>query len=64
MNNIKDIMDKKGISIRKLSIDLEMEYAQAHRLVNKKDLSNIQVSTLFKVSEYLGVTVEEIYKNK
>lgn len=60
-NNILKILEKQNISIRKMSIDLKMDYSMAHSLVNRKSLKNTQLITLVKVADYLGVGMEELF---
>lgn len=60
-NNILDILKNKGISIRKMSKDLNMDYSVAHALANRDDLSNITLGRLVEVADYLDVDIKELY---
>lgn len=63
-NNISNLLTKRGLSIRKMSIDLGMDYSATHKLVNREDLGTTQLITVINVAEYLGVSIEELYKIK
>lgn len=63
-NNINILLQKKGISIRKMAIELKMDYKTAHNLANREDLSTTQLGTLKKVADYLEVSIEEMYEEK
>ena len=63
VNNILSILSKNNISILKMSDDLKMNYATAHALVNRKDLSSTKLGTLVNVAEYLDVDIKELYEN-
>lgn len=62
MNNIQELLEKKDTSIRQMAIDLEMDYSVAHKLVTRPSLDNIALKRLKELSEYFGVTIEELYK--
>lgn len=61
-NNIQEILDKKGISILKLSQEMGKSYGPIHELVNRDSLDNTTVSTLVRVAEILGVEIEDLYQ--
>jgi DNA-binding Xre family transcriptional regulator len=61
-SNIKSILEEKGISIRKLSMDLGMAYANAHDLVNREDLADTKLGTLIQVADYLKVSIEDLFE--
>lgn len=69
INNIPDILEKINndrkeedkISIRKMSIDLNISYAGMHRLFNRKDLASTPLGTLNNISNYLGVSLTDLY---
>lgn len=60
-NKIKYLLKEKGISIRQLSMDLNMDYPTAHALVNRKDLKATQLGTLYDVAKYLNVEITALY---
>lgn len=62
MNNIKAILKSKNISIRKLSNGLNMCYSATYKMVNKESLNTTQFGTVIRVAEFLGVSIEELYK--
>lgn len=61
-NNIGNILDEKRISIRELSIGINMDYAGTHRLVNRTNLNTTTLGTLIKIAEYLNVEIQDLYK--
>jgi len=61
-NNIKELLNKKGMSILALSEITHITYANTHALVNRKTLNTTSLDTLIKVSIALDVDVEELYK--
>ena len=61
-NNIKDLLDKQGKSIRGLSKHLETSYSNAWKLVNKGSLEATQLETVVRVAEYLEVDIQDLYK--
>lgn len=60
-NKIKYVLDKKGISIKKLSKGINSPYAFTYTLVNRADLYTTQLGTMAKVAKFLGVRIEELY---
>lgn len=62
LNNIKNILEQKNISIRKMAMDLSYDYSNAYKMVNKKDISYQPIGRLIEVSDYLGVNIEKLYK--
>lgn len=62
MNCIKEVLQQKDISIKKMAEDLKMDYSQAHKLVNRSSLDTIQLATLIKIAVYLDVEIEDLYK--
>jgi len=60
-NNIPNILEKKDISIRKMAIDLGLDYSYVYNLVHKESLATVQLATVVKVAGYLDVKVEELY---
>lgn len=62
MNNIQKLLDRNGLSIRQMSIDLEIDYSVAHKLATRDSLDNIALKRLKELSKYFGVTIEELYE--
>lgn len=60
-NNIKSILEEKGISIRKLSLGINRAYANVHELVNKDSLKYTQLNTLVEIAEFLEVDITDLY---
>ncbi len=63
-NNISTILEKKEISILKLSQGIEMTYAATHALVKREDLSTTQFENIKKIAEFLEVEISELYEDK
>ena len=61
-NNIKDLLEQKEVSIKQLSTVFNDNYSFTHLLVNRKDLSETQAGTLKKTADFLGVSIEDLYK--
>ena len=61
-NNISNLLKERNISIRKMSMDLGLEYSYAHDLVNRKSLSTTHLATLDKMAKYLDIKIEELYQ--
>lgn len=60
-NKIKYLLEEKKTSVRQLSMYLNMDYAAAHALVNRKDLKATQLGTLYDVAKYLNVEITALY---
>ncbi|MFW5649190.1 MAG: helix-turn-helix domain-containing protein [Candidatus Alkaliphilus sp. MAG34] len=60
-NNIKSILEEKGISIRKLSLGINRAYSNVHELVNKDSLKYTQLNTLVEIAEFLEVDITDLY---
>lgn len=61
-NNIPNILDEKRISIRELSLGINMDYAGTHRLVNRTSLNTTTLKTLLKIANYLNVEINDLYR--
>lgn len=61
-NNLEKILDDKGISIRKMSIDLDVRYATAHDLVKRESLATTPLERIVEIASYLNVSIEELYE--
>ena len=56
---INEIRKEKNLSFRELALRCEMEKSSLVKLANKG--TNITMTTLYKVSKGLGVSVSEIF---
>ncbi len=63
-NNIDKILKQKGVSIRKLSFGIKMDYSNTHDLVRRESLKKTHPSTLLKVAEFLDVDIEDLYSRR
>lgn len=63
-NNILNILNKRDISIRKMSIDLGMDYSFAHALVNRRSLGTTKLVTVLKVANYLDVSIYDLFEEE
>lgn len=63
-NNIASILKSRNISVRKMAMDLNMDYSMAHSLVNRKSLMHTQLITLVKIATYLDIDLEELFSLK
>lgn len=61
-NNIPNILDEKRISIRELSLGINMDYAGTYRLVNRTSLNTTTLKTLLKIANYLNIEIQDLYK--
>lgn len=61
-NKIKDILHKKNISIRKLSMIWNKPYAYTYNLVNKDDISTITLGTLQELAHILNTDIKDLYE--
>lgn len=60
-NNILVILQSKDISIKKMSEDIELDYATVHRIVKRKDLSSTSIGRLKLIADYLKVNIVDLY---
>lgn len=63
-NNIPRILKEKDISIRRMAIDLDIDYSTMHGLVNRNSLENTQLGRLVEISKYLNVDIKKLYENR
>lgn len=61
-NNIKKIVEGKGISLFKLSKGTDITYSTIYTLAHREDLGSTSLQTLAKVASYLKVEIEDLYK--
>lgn len=61
-NNINKLLKEKGISIKRLAKETEMDYSTAYRIVHRKDLSRTLLETLVRIATVLKVDLEELYE--
>lgn len=62
-NLIKEAMLKERISIKQLSEELGLTYANTHALVNRKDLLDTKLGTLTDVAKILKIKVTDLYED-
>lgn len=60
-NNIKTMLDANGISIHQLSAAINITYAAAYALVNRKYIDFSRISTIIKVAAYLNIDIKDLY---
>lgn len=59
---LKDFLKKKGISIYALANDCKLPYSTVNDLCNHKvDVENCKAGILKKISDCLGITMDELY---
>lgn len=63
-NNIKKLLEKKGMSIKELARKSDLTYSNTHKLVNREYLDNTYLDTLVKVAVALDVEIDELYTIK
>lgn len=59
--NLKRILKEKGITAYMMSRDLYMNESLIYQIL-RGEIENPRVLTLKKISDYLGVTVDELIK--
>lgn len=60
-NNIKNLLDKKQVSIRQLSKVINMDYSNAYDLVHRESLDNTKVKTLVMIAKFLEIDLEDLW---
>jgi len=63
MNNIKEILNLRGMSINELSKLIEKDYSMTHALVTREDLGSTRLDNLIKVADVLDVDIEQLYSD-
>lgn len=63
-NNIKTILEEKGLSILKLSQAMDKHYSTTHKLVNRETLDTTSLGTLDMVAKTLSVEIKDLYEEK
>lgn len=59
---VRKVREKKGISMRKLALQAEMEYSQLSRI--ERGVTNTTVSTLLALAEAMDIPVKEFFDFK
>lgn len=62
MNNIKDLLDKRNISIRQMSKDLDLAYSVAHKIATRDSIETIALGRIAKIADYLEVPIQKLYE--
>lgn len=60
---LKDILEKKGLSVYKLSKDTGIAYSTINDIViEKTDIKNVSANMLYRMSKYLEISMEVLYE--
>lgn len=59
--NLKQLLEEKNITIYKISKDMNIDSSLLYQIL-RGDVENPRVLTLKKITDYLGVTVDELIK--
>lgn len=62
-SNLKEIIDSRGLSIRKVAGDLDYRFETVRRMYNN-DLKHYPEDLIDKLCSYLGVEVGELLEHK
>ncbi|BAU51898.1 helix-turn-helix domain-containing protein [Mucilaginibacter gotjawali] len=57
-DNLKKIRDAKGLSLRALAANCDLDDSQISKIENGK--TNIQLSTIFELAKGLGIEAKEL----
>ena len=58
------MLKEKGISINGMSMDLNLDYKNAHELVTREYLDMSRFGSIVRISEYLNVKIEDLYETE
>ena len=61
-SNIRELMNKKGFTIRDLSIQTELSTRTIHRATQDDTIGGCQLNTLAKIADALGVKTKRLYE--
>ena len=61
-SNIRELMNKKGITIRDLSSQTELSTRTVHRATQDDTIGGCQLNTLAKIADALGVKTKRLYE--
>lgn len=60
---LKDILNKRGISVYKLSKETGISYSTLNDVViEKTDIKNVSANMLYRIAKYLNLTMEMLYE--
>lgn len=59
IQRIEELMKRKGINLRQLSIDSEIPYTTLKNFYIR-GTDNVRLSTLRRIAEYFGLTLDEL----
>lgn len=62
-SNLKEILDARGISIRKVSIDIDYRFETVRRMYNN-DMKHYPQDLISKLCTYLGVGIGDLLEHK
>ncbi|WP_394027685.1 helix-turn-helix domain-containing protein [Desulfovibrio falkowii] len=63
-SNIRDLMDKKGKTIRDISNETNVSLGTVHRSTKDETIGSCQLSTLARIGAALGVKTKRLYDEK
>lgn len=63
-HNLKQILEDRNISILELSKMTGIHYRIVYLLVNREDLSETRLKSLYKISKALDITIDDILKEE
>ena len=61
-SNIRELMNKKGITIRDLSSQTELSTRTIHRATQDDTIGGCQLNTLAKIADALSVKTKRLYE--
>ena len=61
--NLKEAMENAGLTVSELSYDARVPYQRVYYILNNKT-PNPRVETLKKIADALGVTVDQLLKDR
>ncbi|MFL8888706.1 helix-turn-helix domain-containing protein [Helcococcus kunzii] len=62
INKIKDILDKKDMSIYRLQQLTDLSYATVYNLVNSDNFDRVNFDTVYRIAKALNVEITELYE--
>lgn len=60
-SNVRELMDKKGKTIRDVAAEVEMSVSTVHRATQDETIGGCQLNTLAKIGSALGVKTKRLY---
>lgn len=61
-NKLKEIVEKKGISIYEIANNTGMYYSSVYNAINREYLDDTKLGSLILISKVLDVPVREMYE--